>query len=352
MAVSDENGSNRTRALTATKPLLTAVVATPETGTAGIFIVMDLLSAVGTFWHTIHREAPGVPRFEPRLVTFDGEPYRDLHGVEITPHGSFEDFPKPDIVIIPELAIDPWKPLPNSFAAVADWLRSTYEDGAIVASLCSGSVLLSETGLLDGQEATSHWAYCDVIKSRHPAIKMRKERVLVMAGDGHRLITTGGFSSWHDLLLYLTARVAGTEEARRLSKMFLLDWHLDGQLPFASLTVGRNHEDPLVAAAQMWAADNYANANPVSAMAAESGLTERSFLRRFKKATGQTPLEYVQTLRIEEAKQMLETTRQSFDEIAAEVGYTEPSAFRHLFRKLVGITPSAYRNRHQRAGVE
>jgi transcriptional regulator GlxA family with amidase domain len=330
------------------KPLLTAVVTTPETGTAGTFIVMDLLSAVGTFWQTLHREAPGIPRFEPRLVTFDGEPYRDLHGVQITPHGSFEDFPKPDIVIIPELAIDPWKPLPNSFVPVSDWLRSTYEDGAIVASLCSGSVLLSETGLLDGEEATSHWAYCDAIKSRHPSIKMRRERVLVMAGDGHRLITTGGFSSWHDLV----GRVAGPEEARRLSKLFLLDWHLDGQLPFAALTVGRNHEDPLVAAAQTWAADNYANPNPVSAMASASGLTERSFLRRFKKATGQTPLEYVQTLRIEEAKQMLETTSDPFNEIAAEVGYSEPSAFRHLFRKLVGITPSAYRTKHQRVFVE
>jgi transcriptional regulator GlxA family with amidase domain len=137
-----------------------------------------------------------------------------------------------------------------------------------------------------------------------------------------------------------------------LSKLFLLDWHLDGQLPFTALTVGRNHEDQLVTAAQVWAADNYANLNPVAAMAAASGLTERSFLRRFKKATGQSPLEYVQTLRIEEAKQMLETTTMSFDEIAAEVGYTEPSAFRHLFRKLVGMTASAYRNKHQRTAVE
>ena len=351
MSASDRNGSDRTDAVTKSKPLLTAVVTTPETGTAGTFIVMDLLSAVGSFWHTIHREAPGMPRFEPRLVTFDGEPYRDMHGVQITPHGSFEDFPRPDIVIIPELAIDPWKPLPNTFAPVADWIRSTYNEGSIVASLCSGSVLLSETGLIDCEEMTSHWAYCDAIASRHPGIKMRKERMLVMAGEGHRLISTGGFSSWHDLLLYLTDRIAGQEEARRLSKMFLLDWHLDGQLPFTSLTVGRNHDDPLVTAAQVWAADNYANPNPVSAMAEASGLTERSFLRRFKKATGQTPLEYVQTLRIEEAKQMLETTQQPFDEIAAEVGYSEPSAFRHLFRKLVGITPSAYRTKHQRVGI-
>lgn len=327
------------------RPLLTTVVATPETGTAGTFIIMDLLSSVGQLWEVLHREAPQLPRFLPRLVTFDGEPYRDLHGVTITPHGSFADFPKPDIVMIPELAIDPWRPLPNSFAAVADWVRGAYAEGAIVASLCSGSVLLSETGLLEGQEATSHWGYCDAIKARHPGIVMRKERVLVMAGEGHRLITTGGFASWHDLLLYLVGRIAGPEEARRLAKLFLLDWHIDGQLPFAALTVGRKHDDPLVSAAQVWVADNYADPNPVTVMAEAAGLTERSFLRRFKKATGQSPIEYVQTLRIEEAKQLLETTDMAFDAIAAEVGYSEPSAFRHLFRRLVGVTPSAYRRR-------
>lgn len=329
------------------RPLLTAVVATPETGSAGVFIVMDLLASVGRFWEMLHGEEQ-VPRFEPRLVTFDGEPYRDFHGVTIQPQAAFADIERPDIVIVPELAIDPWKPLPNSFSVVADWLRRSYEDGAIVASLCSGSVLISETGLLDGEEATSHWGYCDAIKARHPGITMRKERVLVPAGEGHRLITTGGFATWHDLLLYLVGRIAGAEEARRLAKLFLLDWHMDGQLPFAALTVGRKHEDQLVSAAQVWAANNYANPNPVTAMATASGLTERSFHRRFKKATGQSPLEYVQTLRIEEAKQLLETTDDPFDEIAAEVGYAEPSAFRHLFRKLVGITPSAYRRKHRR----
>lgn len=330
------------------KPLLVAVVATPHTGTAGTFIAMDLLATVGTYWQMLHGEAGGIPRFLPRLVTFDGEPYRDYHGVLITPHGAFADFPAPDIVMIPDLTLSPHEPIPNTFAPIADWIRSTYERGAIVASMCSATLLLSETGLLDGEEATSHWGFCDVIKARHPGIVMRKERVLVLAGDGHRLITTGGFASWHDLLLYLVGRLAGQEEARRLAKLFLLDWHSEGQLPYAALTVGRKHEDPLVTAAQVWVADNYRTPNPVAAMAAESGLTERSFLRRFKRATGQSPIEYVHTLRIEEAKQMLETSDAPFDEIAAEIGYTEPSAFRHLFRKLVGVTPSAYRRRHQR----
>ncbi len=334
------------------KPLLTVVLATPETGSAGTFIIMDLLAAVGQLWESLHGQTPQLPRFLPRLLSVDGKPYRDYHGIVIQPHGALADHPMPDIVVIPELTSDPWNPLPPSYGEVFDWIRSAYDGGALVASLCSGSMLLSETGLLDGQEATSHWGYCDAIKSRHPGIQMRKERVLVLAGEGHRLITTGGFSSWHDLLLYLVGRVAGQEEARRIAKLFLLDWHNEGQLPFAALTVGRRHEDRLVTAAQVWVADNYADPNPVGMMAAKSGLTERSFLRRFKRATGQSPLEYVQTLRIEEAKQLLETSATALDEIAAEVGYTEPSAFRRLFRKRVGVTPSAYRRRHLRPSFD
>lgn len=333
------------------EPLLTAVLATPLTGSAGTFIIMDLLASVGQLWETLHGEEPR-QRFLPRLLTVDGKPYRDYHGVTIEPHGALADYPRPDIVILPELTTGPWERLPDSYGEILAWIRSAYEGGALVASICSGSVVLSETGLLDGEEATSHWGYCDAIASRHPTIRMRKERVLVAAGEGHRLITTGGFSSWHDLLLYLIGRVAGAEEARRVAKLFLLDWHSEGQLPFAALTVGRRHDDKLVTAAQLWVADNYADSNPVGAMVAASGLTERSFLRRFKRATGQSPLEYVQTLRIEEAKQLLETSAMPLDEIAAEVGYSEPSAFRHLFRKLVGVTPSAYRRRYLGPGLE
>lgn len=335
------------------RPLLTAVLATPETGSAGAFIVMDLLASVGQLWETLHGEEPR-PRFLPRLLSPDGKPYRDFHGITIQPHGALSDYPQPDIIIIPEVTSSPWQQLPASTSASFDWIRSAYAGGALVASLCSGSMLLSATGLLDGEEATSHWGYCDAIQSRHPSIRMRKERVLVPAGEGHRLITTGGFSSWHDLMLYLIGRIVSPQEARRVAKLFLLDWHSEGQLPFVALTAGRRHEDKLVSAAQLWAADNYSDPNPVAAMAAQCGLTERSLLRRFRAATGQTPLEYIQTMRIEEAKQWLETSDMPLDDIAAEIGYSEPSAFRHLFRRLVGVTPSAYRRRyvgHAQAGT-
>jgi transcriptional regulator GlxA family with amidase domain len=174
---------------------------------------------------------------------------------------------------------------------------------------------------------------------------VRRERILVPAGDGHRVITAGGASAWEDLLLYLIGRYAGAETARRIAKLHLIEPHGDGQLTYASLAAGRQHEDRLVSEAQLWAADNYERPTPVAEMAARSGLSERSFLRRFRRATGQSPADYLQSLRIEEAKQMLETTDMAIDVIAADVGYSEPSSFRAAFRKRVGVSASVYRRK-------
>jgi transcriptional regulator GlxA family with amidase domain len=236
--------------------------------------------------------------------------------------------------------------LPEYYASIADWLKAVHTKGAIIASVCSGSLLLGQTGLLDGEDATSHWGYCDAMTRSFPKIRVRKERILVPAGIGHRLITAGGATSWYDLLLYLIGRFAGPEEARRVAKVFLLQSHGQGQLPFAGLTARRQHNDKIVKAAQLWIADNYMAANPVAAMASACSLTERSFHTRFKRATGMSPMDYVQTIRVEEAKQLLETSEMPLEEIADEVGYAEPASFRRLFRRLVGVSPSAYRRQH------
>ena len=157
-------------------------------------------------------------------------------------------------------------------------------------------------------------------------------------GSYHTVMRTGAAGA-------VSAKWMARQDARRLAKLFLLDWHADGQLPYAALNVGMRHNDAVVTKAQVWIAENYASPNPISEMATQAGLTERSLLRRFKRATGQAPMQYVQTLRIEEAKQLLETSALSLDDIAGQVGYTEPSAFRRLFNRMVGITPATYRRR-------
>ena len=325
------------------RPLLTAVIGTPEAGGAGTFAVLDMLSSVGRDWQMLHGQPAKPPRFLPKLLTLDGLPFRGPNGIMFEPHGAVADMPQPDIVIIPELVVSPTAPLPNTYGPIAEWLVKVHAGGATIATICSGSLLLAQTGLLDGEEATPHWGYREGMIRHFPRVRLRPERVLVPAGAGHRLITAGGATSWYDLLLYLISRFGGPEEARRVAKLFLVQTHRDGQLPFAGLCALRQHEDQVVAEAQMWIADNYSNQNPVAAMVARSGLTERSFLRRFRQATGLPPLEYVQTLRIEEAKQLLETGDTPLDDVATEVGYAEPASFRRLFRRMVGISPSTYR---------
>ena len=178
--------------------------------------------------------------------------------------------------------------------------------GATLATACSGAVLLAEAGLLDGQEATTHWAYCDILRSRYPEVKVRAQRALVVSGDGQRLVMAGGGTSWLDLALYLIARFVGVDAAMQVARINLIDWHAIGQQPFARLARSRQVDDAVIARCQTWIAEHYHEPAPVAAMVRLSGLAERSFKRRFRQATGMSPLEYVHTLRLEEAKQMLE----------------------------------------------
>ena len=286
----------------------TAVVILPCSGTSTAFCIVDALASVGRDWEMLHGAQPEPPVFEASLLSLDGKPYTDINGRKITPDGRLGDFGQPDLVIVPDLHLDPSAPLPSEFIKLVPWLRQADANGALITSVCSGALLLAATGILDGLQATSHWGVCDLIAQRFPEVTLHRERILVPTGDGHRIVTAGGASAWGDLVLYLVGRIAGPEEARRIAKVYLLQPHSEGQLHYASLVAGTQHEDGLVAEAQIWAADNYAVTAPVAAMAERCGLTERSLLRRFRKATGQTPVDYIQSLRIEEAKQMLETT--------------------------------------------
>ena len=330
-------------------PVETVVIGLPLASASTTFALLDVLASVGRDWEMLHGTPARPPSFRARLLSLDGAPYDDPNGRRITPEGSLGDAQTPGLVIVPELHLDPAADLPDAVAPIIDWIRHAHEHGALTTSVCSGALLLAEAGLLNGIEATTHWAYSSVFSQRYPQVHMRRERILVPAGEGHRIITAGGASAWGDLLLYLVSRIAGADEARRIAKLYLIEPHAQGQMCYASLTAGRQHTDQLVADAQIWAADNYDQPNPVQTMAHLGKLSPRSFLRRFRQATGQAPLDYVQTLRIEEAKQMLETSDATIDDIAADVGYGEPSSFRATFRKHVGITASAYRKKWRTA---
>ncbi len=183
------------------------------------------------------------------------------------------------------------------------------------------------------------------MRMQYPGVKLSPQKILVPAGSGDQVITGGGATAWEDMALYLIARLSSRKEAVRIAKIFLLGDHSEGQLPFAGARKAHAHRDAVVSSIQAWIAENYHLASPVTRMVEKSGLTERTFIRRFRAATGYSPMEYVQTLRIEEAKQMLEATTDSIEAIAIEVGYEDPNFFRRLFKRKVGITPARYRQR-------
>jgi len=327
-----------------TRPTV-ALLAIPEVTASTLYGMYDLFAAAGRDWDFIVKGVPGAARLRPVVVASQMGSFRAINGVTITPECTLDDCRHAEVVCVPELFVAPGERLGDRYAAEIDWLRERYAAGATLATACSGALLLAETGLLDGLEATTHWGYCDALAENHPKVKVRAARALVAAGEGQRIVMAGGGTSWQDLALYLIARLAGIDEAMHIAKIYLIDWHEIGQQPFAALARARQVEDAQIAQCQVWLAEHYAEAAPVAAMTQMSGLPERSFKRRFAKATGMPPLEYVHTLRLEEAKQILETSVLPVEAVASEVGYEDASFFGRLFRRKVGLTPAQYRKR-------
>ena len=319
-----------------------AILAVPETTPGALYALFEVLVSVGRTWEQLTGERAEAPRFDPAIVTRDGRPLIGAYGVPITPHAGLTDA---DLVIVPDVELPDPLDAEDRWGEELVWLRQQHAAGAVICSVCTGSVILAASGLLDAHEATTHWAAVDLFRAHFPKVKLVPQRVLTAAGPGHQIVTAGGATSWEELALYLVARFSSGAEAVRISKIFLLGDHIDGQLPFAGARRPRKHDDATIAAVQDWLAHNYHQSNPVSHMVEMSGLSERSFIRRFHKATGYRPIEYVQTLRIEEAKQMLESTRTPIDEIASEVGYEDSNFFRRLFKRMVGVTPARYRQK-------
>ncbi|PMR68511.1 AraC family transcriptional regulator [Halomonas heilongjiangensis] len=321
-----------------------ALLAGPDATASTLYGMYDLLGSAGRDWELLTNGRMGEPRLKPVIVSRDGCGFRAANGAWIEPDATLDECLAPTVVCIPDLFVAPEARL-EGYAEEIAWLRTCRRDGALLAAACTGALLLAEAGLLDGEDATTHWAYCDALARRFPRVRVHAHRSLVVAGEGQRLIMAGGGTSWVDLALFLVARLVGVDEAMHLARIHLIDWHQDGQQPYAALTRSRQVADACIARCQVWVAQHYDTPSPVAGMVRLSGLSERSFKRRFKAATGMTPMEYVHTLRLEEAKQILESGDAPIDEVAEQVGYSDPSFFRRLFGRRVGLTPSQYRRR-------
>jgi len=326
-------------------PLNVALLAVPEVTASTLYGMFDLFSSPGRDFAFITRGAAGEQRMRPYVVARARSEFRAANGVPVLPGHDFSDCPRPDIVCIPDFFVDPRESVAGQYEAEAQWLKRVHGNGAVLASACSGAVLLGEAGLLQNCDATIHWGYVAALANNYPGVRVRSNQSLVLSGEAQRIVMAGGGSSWQDLALYLIARFVGLKEAIEVARVYMLQWHDLGQRPFASLMSLRQTRDAAINRCQEWVAFHYKTRAPVAAMIELSGLAERTFVRRFSRATGLTPLDYVHALRLEEAKQMLETSDLPVEAIANEVGYEDSSFFGRLFRRKIGLTPAKYRLR-------
>jgi transcriptional regulator GlxA family with amidase domain len=224
-----------------------------------------------------------------------------------------------------------------------DYLRQCFHQGSDVAAICTGAFLLAQTGLLDGRQAATHWAFQEQFHQRFPNVELRSQEIVMDVG---RLVTTGGATSFLNFALYLIERLFGSEVARACSRMFLIDERKAPQGSYAIFSGQKHHGDQGILKAQELMERTVAESLSVEDIASRVSMTRRTFLRRFKQATGGTPSEYLQRTRIEAAKRKLEGTRALIAEIATQVGYEDLTAFRKLFQKHTGLTPTDYRKRY------
>ena len=223
-----------------------------------------------------------------------------------------------------------------------DWLRAQHAGGTVLGGVCVGSILLAESGLLDGRSATTHWTSAKTFAVRYPKIKLNADKPIVDDGD---LITTAGLMAWSELGLRLVDRLLGPSIATRTAQFLVIEHSDSASQCGSNFAPILGHGDPAILKVQHWLQSSGAVEVSLGAMAERAGLEERTFLRRFRAATGLKPTEYCQHLRVGKAREMLEFTNGTIDHIAWTVGYQDPSAFRTTFKKITGLAPSDYRAR-------
>lgn len=265
----------------------------------------------------------------------------------VHPNATLKQVQKTDLIIVPAIKGD----YPTAIKANKDlypWITAHYKKGAEVASICTGAFLLASTGLLNGRSCSTHWIAADRFTAMFPDVKLVTEKVIT---DEHGIYTNGGAFSFLHLLLYLIEKYCGRETAIFCSKVFEIDIDRDTQAPFTIFSGLKDHQDVEIKKAQLFIEKHVGEKISMEELAGRFAIGRRNFDRRFIKATSNTPVEYMQKVKIEAAKRKLENSRESVDEIMYSVSYSDHKAFRTVFKKVTGLSPLEYRNKYNKEAV-
>jgi transcriptional regulator GlxA family with amidase domain len=301
---------------------------------------MEVFRHAGTLWNTLTGKKP-VPKFNVTTASADGRAVCCDGPIHIRPAAAINAIRKTELIFIPTtgLSLDD---VVERNPGVVPWLRRWHKRGAAIASVCSGVGLVAASGLLEGKRATTHWALAERFRQKYPKVKWMPE---MMVTEDRGFYCGGGVNASLDLSLYLVERFCGHDVAMQSAKAMLIETPRAWQAGFAIVPLKTEHSDDSISVAQEWLHENFRHNFPLEAPARRVGMSLRNFVRRFKQATGDSPLIYLQKLRIAAAKRLLEGDHRTVQEISDAVGYQDIAFFRGLFQRHTGVSPSAYRRR-------
>ena len=303
----------------------------------------QLLTGVNSYMASMNKP----PLFNIELVGLNKETPL-IHGMyTIRTDRVIKDVLKTDLIIIPAIDGDLRKGLEEN-AEFIPWINKLYKAGAEIASLCVGAFLLASTGLVNGKKCATHWVAANEFRKMFPDVNLVTEKVVT---DENGIYTSGGAYSYLTLVLYLIEKYAGRAAAVFCAKVFAIDIDRDSQSPFMMFSGQKDHVDEPIKKAQAFIEGNFHQKITVDELASMFSLSRRNLERRFKRATSNTVVEYIQRVKIEAAKMSLESTRENVNEVMYKVGYTDTKAFRTTFKKITGISPIQYRSKYNPAAV-
>ena len=287
------------------------------------------------------------PMFTVQLIGLQKETLLCGGLVTINADMVLKDVQKTDLVVIPAVDGDLKTALENN-ADFIPWITKQYKLGAEIASLCMGAFLLAATGLIDGKKCATHWLAANEFRSMFPLVNLIPEKVVT---DEAGIYSSGGAYSYLNLVLYLIEKYAGREMAIMNAKVFAIEIERDSQSPFIIFQGQKGHEDEEIRQAQEYIEKNFEEKMSVDQLASMFAIGRRNFERRFKKATCNTIVEYIQRVKIEAAKKRLETSRSNINEVMYDVGYSDTKAFRTIFKKITGLSPVEYKNKYKEMAI-
>ncbi len=288
-----------------------------------------------------------VPVFDIQLVGLDNQ--MDLSGglFGVKPEITIDKLIETDLIIIPAIHED-FQIAIQQNEKLVPWIMKQYRKGAEIVTLCVSAFFLASTGLLDGKPCSTHWQYADTFKKLFPNAILKNEKILTEANG---IYTSGGAYAFTNLVIYLIEKYAGRETAIMAAKGFMIDIDRSSQSPFMIFSGQKNHKDEDILKAQDYIEQNYKEKISVKDVCEDASLSRRTFERRFKNATSNTVLEYLQRVKVEAAKKELEKGKKTVSEVMYEVGYNDAKAFRDVFRKITSMTPMGYLNKYRFAAV-